>query len=184
MKRFQFNNGRWVKSQRRVHYPITGLEPKAYDDSINTIVPPLSHDRLSLSHDRQLSITPPINEEHDIQPLQVSVEIHNEFEQSVETKETIPDGEESSEKGEESIDNGCGSDHEEDQESKQPKEVESQSEEEPQSKGKGSQPDEPHSDCQSKEEEPQSEEEVPTVVEPVVEPDRFIYDLVAVTVSI
>ena len=100
LKRFQFNNGRWGKSQKIVNFPLNGLEPKAYD-SVTTVTQVVPDDRLA---ERQVSVTPPINEEGEVKPLEISVELHNvDTDCSVERDSKTEEGGEADTKTEEGI---------------------------------------------------------------------------------
>ena len=72
LKRFQFNNGRWVKSQRVVNFPIKNLNPMAYTGEKSI---PFEE----LTNEAPTSITPPIIGEIDeVLPLDVPVEVHED----------------------------------------------------------------------------------------------------------
>ena len=76
LKRFQFNNGRWIKSQKVVNFPIDGLDPLTYTEGDAE-----PHPLEDPTEERPMSQTPPIGVDNEIEPLEVPIEVHQEEEE-------------------------------------------------------------------------------------------------------
>ncbi|XP_019848743.1 PREDICTED: ubiquitin carboxyl-terminal hydrolase 32-like isoform X2 [Amphimedon queenslandica] len=92
LKRFHFHNGRWIKSQQRVRFPMSGLDPYAYSDSelFNNnefIQTGIEGEELNGEVGGD-SVTPPLTGEgEESAPLGVSVEVNDERKEEEEEEE-------------------------------------------------------------------------------------------------